>query len=81
MSKITENDIIKVVANSLDIDELNVNIESKAEDIIGWDSIGQLGVIVALDEMFDGKISSIDEMASADSIKKIIDLLHKNNLI
>lgn len=81
MSQITQNDIIKTVASALDVEEASISLDSKAEDVPGWDSIGQLGVLVALDEIFDGKISSIDEMASAHSIKKIIELLQKNNLI
>ena len=50
-------------------------------DIEEWDSFGHLGILVALDKKFDGKVASISEMASATTVKKMIDLLISNKLI
>lgn len=81
MAQITQSDILKTIADALDVDEGSITINSKAEEITGWDSMGHLGILVALDELFDGKISSIEEIASATSVKEIVELLKQNNLI
>jgi acyl carrier protein len=51
------------------------------KEIEEWDSLGHLAILVALDKKFNGKVSKIDEMASADTVKKIINLLKLNKLI
>jgi acyl carrier protein len=45
-----------------------------------WDSLGQLSILVALDKHFKGKISSLSEIAEANSVPKILTILKKNSI-
>jgi len=81
MEKISEKGVIGVIQNALELEETNLTIDSSAEDTEEWDSLGHLGILVALDELFDGKVGGIDEMATADSIRKILEILKANSLI
>lgn len=81
MVKISEKGILEIIQNVLELEEKNLTIDSSAKDIKEWDSLGHLGILVALDEVFDGKIGEIDEMATADSVRKILKILKGNSLI
>ena len=81
MEKISEEEIIAVIGNALELEETNLTIDSLADDIEEWDSLGHLSMLVALDELFSGRIGDIEEMATANSVKKIIRLLKDNSLI
>ena len=80
-SKITKEEIYICIAQALDINPKKISINSKMLEIEEWDSFGHLGILVALDKKFDGKVASISEMASATTVKKMIDLLISNKLI
>ena len=81
MVKISEKGILEIIQNVLELEEKNLTIDSSAKDIKEWDSLGHLGILVALDEVFDGKIGEIDEMATADSVRKILEILKGNSLM
>ena len=74
-----KQDIINVIAKALEVEGLT--IKSSVNNIDEWDSLGHLSILVALDKEFDGKLASISDKATADSIEKIILILEKNNLI
>ena len=76
-----EQDIFRCIEEALELSSKQINIESKMKEIEEWDSFGHLAILVALDKKFNGKVAKIDEMASADSVKKIINLLKLNKLI
>ena len=73
--------IFSTIETVLEMSSGSITIESSSENVKAWDSLGQLGILIALDKMFEGKVSKISEMALADSVKKILDLLEKNSLI
>ena len=81
MEKISEGEIIAVLENALELEEIHLTIDSSVDDFQEWDSLGHLAILVALDELFSGKIGDIEEMATANSVKKIIRLLKDNSLI
>jgi len=76
-----ENDVIEIIETVLKLDNSHIDINSTVDNIEEWDSLGHLGVLVALDKAFDGKIASIQEMATADSVKKILQILRENSFI
>ena len=80
-SKITKEEIFICIAQALKINPKKINIHSKTLEVEEWDSFGHLAILVAVDKKFDGKVASIDEMASATTVEKIIDLLTFNKLI
>jgi len=81
MSKITRSDIILVIENALEIQPGTLSLSTTAEEVEGWDSIGQLSILVALDQLYDGKITSISDMAEAGSITKIIEVLLQHKML
>lgn len=76
-----DEEIIKIIAKALNVDVRKITVNSSADNVEEWDSLGHLGILVALDKAFDGKLARITEMATADSIKKIIDILKINSFI
>ena len=81
MSTIFQADVVAVVEKALEMKPGLLNEDTRAEEVDMWDSLGQLSILVALDKLFDGKISHINEMAEADSMAKIISILKKHSLL
>ena len=75
-----ENELIKLIKKSLKTKQ-KIDINSKSNNIEEWDSIGHLILLSNLDEKLKGATSNIADMATADSVKKIISILKKNKLI
>ena len=80
MSAKTEAEIIQIVQKALRTDQV-VTIASSAVTIPEWDSLGQINIIVALDEALGGGVSELQEMALASSVQSIIDILKGVNRI
>ena len=81
MSKNTEQDVLSSVEEALEIPSGSVGLGTVAEDLEGWDSIGHLSILMALDKLFEGKVAAISEIAEADYVPKILDALRKDSLI
>lgn len=81
MLKASRVEIIKTIENALELKQGAINENTQAKDIENWDSLGQLSILVALNKIFDGKIAGISEMAEADSIEKIFNILQENKLL
>lgn len=76
-----EEKVLKAIQVALDTSEGSISLGSSSQNIELWDSLGHLSVLQELDKLFEGKIASIEEMASADSVEKILALLRKHFLI
>jgi acyl carrier protein len=81
MSKITQSEVIAIIETALEMKSGFLNETTRSEGVENWDSLGQLSILVALDKLFDGKISNLTEMAEADSMPKILDILKQHSLI
>lgn len=81
MSNITQSEVIAIIETALEIKSGLLNETTRSEEIENWDSLGQLSILVALDKLFDGKIANLTEMAEADSMPKILDILKQHSLI
>lgn len=81
MSKISQSEVIAVVEKALEMKSGLLSENTRAEEVDMWDSVGQLSILVALDKLFDGKIANINEMADADSMTKILNILKQHALI
>ena len=78
---ITENQILKIIQGSFEEENLEITADSSSENVSQWDSLAQLSIIVALDKAFDGKVGSIQEIATANSCQVILNLLKEHSLI
>ena len=81
MTKTTKAEVIKIIEIALEIDGGKLSENASSEEIEGWDSIGHLSILVALDKFYDGRIAAIPDMATANSVPKILNLLELNSLI
>jgi hypothetical protein len=81
MSKISQSEVIAVIENALEMKPGLLGENTRAEEVEMWDSLGHLSILVALDKLFDGKIASINEMAEADSMMKILNILKQKSLL
>lgn len=79
MEKASEQVILNIIAEALEVDQ--VGLDSSADNIEAWDSLGHLSVLANLDKALDGKIAGIQEIASAISVKDVIHILKKHSLI
>jgi acyl carrier protein len=77
----TDEDVLDCISRALEQPKGSITMDSEMENVSNWDSFGHLNILVALDEKFSGNVASIEDMASADSIKKIFYLLKGNNLL
>jgi acyl carrier protein len=75
-----ENELIQLIKKSLKTKQ-KIDINSKSNNIEEWDSIGHLILLSNLDKKLKGATSNIADVATADSVKKIINILKKNKLI
>jgi acyl carrier protein len=81
MSKKSPSEVIAVVEKALEMKPGILGENTRAEEVDMWDSVGQLSILVALDKLFDGKIANINEMAEADSMPKIMNILRQHSLL
>jgi len=81
MSKILQSDVIVVIEKALEMKSGLLMESTHAKEVNNWDSLGQLSILVALDKLFDGKIANITDMAEADSMPKILNILRQHSLL
>ncbi len=78
--KITTEGLITIITNALVADDV-ITEDSSADNIPEWDSLGHLSVLTSLDEATEGEASAISDLGDASSVKDIISILKKENLI
>ncbi len=73
--------VIATIERALDLQKGSLGENSSSAEISQWDSLGQVDIIMALNVLFDGTIFPIPEMASADSVSKILVILRRHLLL
>ena len=81
MTKITDDDVLRTLERALEITSGSLGSATLAENVEGWDSMGHLSILVALDKLFKGKVADISELAEANSVTKILVALRQHSLI
>jgi len=59
---------------SFDIDPQSVTIETKAEDISGWDSVGHLSLAANLEEAFGIRLD-VDDLMEMENVRQIVRII------
>ena len=80
MSKNCQSTVMEIIEKALELKPGILKEDSDSERVEDWDSLGQLSILVALDKHFEGKISSLSEIADANSVPKILTVLKKNSI-
>lgn len=81
MAKNGTKEVVGIIENALKLKENSLTIDSTSDDWEEWDSLGHLGILAALDVFFHGKIADIEEMATVNSVKKILQTLNDHSLV
>lgn len=73
-----ETQIISEIAKALELDESLITIDTQSSDIEAWDSLGQISILVRLDEVFDEVSERIPDLAAAISVREIVELISRS---
>ena len=79
--KIKEILIYKTIAKILKTSVKNLEKKDNLETYAKWDSLVHLEIISKLDKILKGAISELSQVSNETSIKKILKILTKKNLI
>lgn len=77
----TKAEVIKVLAEALEVDILSISETTDASAIESWDSLGHLKILIKLDQLFDGKTESIERLSEVNSVAEILTILSDSSLI
>tara|TARA_Y100000294_G_scaffold155695_1_gene156122 strand:+ start:82 stop:318 length:237 start_codon:yes stop_codon:yes gene_type:complete len=75
---LSQKKIIEIISKSV---QQKVDLKSSSKNIEGWDSLAQLNILSSLDKITKGKSSKIEQLTELNSVKGIIQILLKKNLI
>ena len=78
---VSRTTVIATIERALGLQKGSLGENSSSAEYNSWDSLGQVDIILALDVLFDGKVNAIPEMADANSVPKIIDVLIRHLLL
>jgi len=67
----SEHQIIQIIASTFAVDAALISLTTTQNDVKGWDSLGQLRLVMRLEAEF-GISFSIDEIPSLNSVEKIL---------
>lgn len=76
-----EEEVCRVIEKALDLKVGSVSINDNMHTIENWDSLGFLSILSALEKRFGNKVATLDDLASADSVREIINILKKGSII
>ena len=73
-----EVQIISEIAKALELDEALITIDTQSSDIEAWDSLGQISILVRLDEVFNNVSERVPDLAASISVREIVGLISKS---
>ena len=73
--------IYNTIETALELQHGQITAESSTKNTPGWDSIGHISILVALDKLFDGKAAAVQELGTASSVNSICEILKNNSII
>jgi|TARA_Y100000294_G_scaffold56551_1_gene53561 acyl carrier protein len=79
--KLNKDYIYKSVSKILKISPENLKKKDNLTSIGKWDSLIHLEIISKLDKLFKGKLGEASDISNTTSMKKILNILKKKNLI
>jgi acyl carrier protein len=59
---------------SFDVDPQGVTLETKADDVSGWDSVGHLSLATNLEAVF-GISLDVDDLMEMESVREIVRII------
>ena len=74
-------DLLKHIAEALDVEEDLVSLESSSETLEEWDSLGHITILGTLDDETNGVSADLVDLTQATSVKELVEILSSNNLL
>lgn len=71
----------KLIEDALEVEKGSINKSTNMNDVVEWDSLGHLSILIKLDDFFEGAASELQDLAQASSVKEIENILKKANLL
>jgi acyl carrier protein len=73
-----QDQIIAIVAGAIGVQSSSLDKNSSSGNTPGWDSLGHLAVLDALDKEFPGITGKAPELSGAESISEIVEVLNRH---
>ncbi len=67
----------QVIAETLNISDTSITIESSTDNVDSWDSLAQVNLMMALEQTFDITLD-VEDFMKLNSVKSIITFLENN---
>lgn len=67
----------EAVATTLNVPAGSIAESSGSENVAAWDSLGQVNLMMALEQTFDLQLE-VEDFAKLTSVRAILDYLHSN---
>lgn len=74
------DDLRKLIALALEVDEDQVLMESQIGSIEEWDSLGHISILSRLDLEYDNITERVPDLASCTTVLEIHKMLEQNGL-
>ncbi|MBN8507278.1 MAG: acyl carrier protein [Burkholderiales bacterium] len=68
-----------IIATTLKVPTSAITPDTRDEDLSSWDSLGQVNLIMALEQSFDLEVD-VEEFASLNSVPAILDFLARQGV-
>ncbi len=70
------DELKKVILKQLNLDEFEINDDTVAPEVPGWDSLSHVNIIVAVEEHFKVKFKSMEvlKLKNVGDLQKLVDL-------
>jgi len=72
----TENEIINIIVKHINIKKNNIKINSKIEDLPGWDSLNLFNIVMDIEKKSKKKLN-INKFLKVKTLKEFIELIEK----
>lgn len=76
-----EEEICRIIEKALGLEVDSVCIDDSMDTIEKWDSLGLLSILSGLEERFGNRVVSIDDLALVKSVKEIVNILKREEII
>lgn len=76
-----EREICSVIEQALELKPGEVTVSDSAETIKKWDSLGLLAILTCLEKRFGSRVAEMDELAKVRSVREIVEIFRRENLI
>ena len=76
----TTKEFLKTIQHALELKK-EVALTDSVDSLKEWDSVGHLGILVAIDKKLGGKAGKIKKLVNCQSVKALAETLKKNKFL